>query len=254
MTPVSPPDAPWFTQAFDRAWLELYPHRSDEEARSHVPSLVKLLGLGAGDTVLDVSCGAGRYARAFASVGMRVTGVDLSHELLDEARRATGDLPGTPKYFRCDARKLPFARQFDGAVSMFTSIGYFDSRADDIAIFKGVRRALLKGRRFLLDFLNEAHVRATLVPVEDKVVGPYHVHSERRIDDGPEGPCVYKQVSARTGSDGLLLTSFEERVRLYTFDELREMLEEARLGVVGLPQRQTLLLDGRELKLGAGGL
>ena len=233
MTPASPPETPWFMQAFDRAWLELYPHRSDEEARENAPAILGLLGLHAGHSILDVSCGAGRYARAFAALGLRVTGVDLSRDLLEEARRRSPDLPGTPNYFRCDARRMPFARQFDGAVSLFTSLGYFDRREDDVDIFRSTRRALLKGARFLVDFLNEARVRSTLVPREEKSIGPYRVQIDRRIADGPHGPCVFKKVEAHTGSDGVLVTSFEERVRLYTAADLQSMLEEAGFDLVG---------------------
>jgi SAM-dependent methyltransferase len=229
MTLGSLPESPWYVQAFDRAWLDLYPDRSDEEARANAPAIANLLGLQAGESLLDVSCGAGRYARAFAALGMRVTGVDLSKELLEEARRRSGDLPGTPRYFRCDARQMPFARQYDAAVSLFTSIGYFDTRADDLAILKGVRRALVRGGTFLLDFLNEARVRATLVPAETREVGPYHMQIRRRIADGPHGACVYKHVEARMGNDQTLVTSFEERVRLYTFAEIRELLSDAGL-------------------------
>jgi SAM-dependent methyltransferase len=227
MTPASLPETPWFEKAFDRAWLDLYPHRSDEEARKNAPGIANLLGLVAGDSLLDISCGAGRYARAFAALGMRVVGVDLSGDLLEEARRRSGYLPGTPSYYRCDARHLPFARQFDAAVSLFTSIGYFDAREDDLRILKGARRSLVRDGTFLIDFLNEARVRATLVPSESTTVGPYRVQISRRIADGPHGPCVYKRVEARTGSDAVLHTSFEERVRLYTSDEIVSLLKDA---------------------------
>lgn len=223
----------WFATAFDRVWLDIYPQRNDEEARQHAPAIVDLLGLVAGDSVLDVSCGAGRYARAFAALGLRVTGVDLSAALLREARCQSGDLPGAPVYYRCDARRMPFAGQFDAAVSLFTSFGYFDRREDDLDIFKGVRRALVRGGTFVVDFLNEARVRATLVPHEEREVDHMQVDIRRRIADGPHGPCVYKRVRATTGCENQTVASFEERVRLYTFEDVKALLEEAGLVLVG---------------------
>lgn len=222
----------WYATAFDRIWLDLYPHRNDEEARQHAPAIVDLLGLVAGESLLDVSCGAGRYARAFGALGLRVTGVDLSEDLLEEARCQSGDLPGAPAYYRCDARRMPFAGQFDAAVSLFTSFGYFDRREDDLDIFKGVRRALVSGGTFLVDFLNEARVRATLVPHEEREVEHMRVDIRRRIADGPHGPCVYKRVEATTGCENTVVASFEERVRLYTFKEVKSLLEEAGLPLV----------------------
>ena len=233
MAQVSPLDDHWFVQAFDRTWLRLYAHRDDAEAIAAAPAIVRHLGLTIGQRILDVGCGGGRYARALADVGMRVTGVDLSEELLGVAREKSPYLPGKPDFFRRDIRKLPFRGQFDGAISMFSSFGYFDRREDDLAIFRGVRRALVSGGRFLVDFLNAEHVRASLVESEERDDGTMRVSIERRIADGPFGPCVFKRIDAADAVSGRKLTSFEERVRLYTPDEVEALLEEAGFTLAG---------------------
>ena len=58
---------------------------------------VRAAGLSRGGTVLDVACGTGKLTAALAgAVGPegRVVGVDISTAMLDEARRAFGELPG----------------------------------------------------------------------------------------------------------------------------------------------------------------
>lgn len=62
-----------------------------------------------GMTVLDVCTGTGEIARRCAAAGAAVTGVDLSPEMLDRARRkmAARDLPATIALM--DARHLDFA-------------------------------------------------------------------------------------------------------------------------------------------------
>ena len=234
MTQVFPPEMPWYARTFDRAWLDLYPHRNDEEARTHAPGLCRLLGIKPGSSVLDVACGAGRYARAFAALGMRVTGVDISPELIAEARERNLGLPGYPSYFRTDARKMPFQRQFDAAVCLFTSFGYSEDREDDVAMFRRVHRALRGRGRFVLDFLNEGLVRANLVAEESRVDGETRIDVTRWIDETDAGDFVCKEVVS-TGQRGRDVTSFEERVRLYTADEVRGLLEEAGLHVIGEP-------------------
>ena len=235
MPPLLLRDEPWFVQAFDRTWLRLYSHRGEEEAEAKAGHIVELLALRPNDRVLDVACGAGRYARALQKRGMRVTGIDLSDDLLDVARERAAILPGKPDYLRWDARQLPFAKQFEGAISMFTSVGYFDDAEHDLAIFRGVHRSLLPGRRFLIDFLNEARVRATLVPHEVSEEGTLTIEVRRRIEDTASGPTVFKHVEARDRGSGRIETTFEERVRLYTADELGALLTRAGLSQVGDP-------------------
>lgn len=233
MVQASPLDDPWFVQAFDHTWLRLYAHRDDTEAAAAAPGISKLLGLKPGQRILDVGCGGGRYARALADRGYRVTGVDLSADLLEVARENSPLLPGKPDYFRCDIRRMPFARQFHAAISMFTSFGYFDRREDDLAIFRGVHRALVSRGRFLVDFLNQSQVRAGLVAEEQRDDGIMRVDVERRIADGPFGPCVFKRIHASDSVSGVALASFEERVRLYTADEVDGLLEEVGFTPVG---------------------
>jgi SAM-dependent methyltransferase len=53
------------------------------------PATERLLDVSAADTILDVACGAGRFARRMASLGARVIGVDTSTEFIARARERT---------------------------------------------------------------------------------------------------------------------------------------------------------------------
>ncbi len=236
MPPSPVLEDPWFVRAFERIYLDVYPHRNDEEAEGNAAPIMDLLGVRAGQRVLDVACGAGRYSRALGRRGLRVTGVDLSEDLLEEARERSPYLPGSPAYIRWDIRELPFAAQFDGAVSLFTSFGYTEDRGDDLRMMEGVRRALVPGARFLVDFLNAAEVRRTLETTTDRVVNRLRIHAERWLDeDAQGGPRVKKRVEVRHRDSGLLVSNFEEDVRLYTLDDLQGLLEEAGFALDGGP-------------------
>jgi SAM-dependent methyltransferase len=53
------------------------------------PATERLLHVAAGDTILDVACGAGRFARRMADLGARVVAFDYSSEFIARARERT---------------------------------------------------------------------------------------------------------------------------------------------------------------------
>jgi SAM-dependent methyltransferase len=53
------------------------------------PATERLLAIAAGDRVLDVACGAGRFARRMAELGARVVAFDASAEFIARARERT---------------------------------------------------------------------------------------------------------------------------------------------------------------------
>lgn len=239
--PDASPDRPsasgaWWDAAFGPAYLLVYPHRDDAEALANVGGVLAALGVGANARVLDLGCGEGRYARALAARGCRVTGVDTSDALLAEARRRSPGLPGTPTYVRADMRALPFAAQFDAVVSLFTSFGYFDDPADDARALGEVARVLVPGGRFLLDFLHADVVRATLVPSSVEERRGVRLRITRRLDDAsPGGPYVRKTIRLETVAGGDPVGVVEERVRLHTPAALDALLVAAGLEPVGAP-------------------
>jgi len=83
---------------------------------------VRAAALSGGGTALDVACGTGKLTAALAgAVGSegRVVGVDISMAMLDEARRACGELPGV-EFRPGNALALPFEDgSFDAATIGF---------------------------------------------------------------------------------------------------------------------------------------
>lgn len=52
-----------------------------------LPNLLRLLEIKSGETILDLACGQGFFARCFANEGAKVIGVDISHELIKLAKK-----------------------------------------------------------------------------------------------------------------------------------------------------------------------
>jgi ubiquinone/menaquinone biosynthesis C-methylase UbiE len=92
---------------------------------------------------LDVCCGTGAGLPVLGSLCHgRITGVDFSAGMLAQARSAHPEA----RWVRADARALPFAEDFDLAVT-FGALGHF-LPTERPAFFEGVHRALRPGGLF----------------------------------------------------------------------------------------------------------
>lgn len=133
-------------------------------ARPEAAFVLKKLKLEKGSSLLDLCCGPGRHAVEFARRGMKVTGLDYSAEYLREAETRAKNKKVPLRLVRGDMRRMPFRGEFDAAVNLFTSFGYFPGFSDDIRTLKGVARALKPGGVFLIDVVNGALVRKNFSP------------------------------------------------------------------------------------------
>jgi len=78
-----------------------------------LPNLIRLMAPKAGMHVLDLACGQGFFSRALAATGAKVTGVDISPELIEIARsKSPVSKSGVPSFAVSPADHLP---RVDGA-------------------------------------------------------------------------------------------------------------------------------------------
>ena len=119
-------------------WLAALP---PEVTAAETDFLERHLALAPGARVLDVPCGQGRHAIELSARGYRVTGVDLSGELLAAARKdaAARRLPTDVTWRQGDMRDLPFPAAFDAAFCAGSSFGFLGD-AGDAEVPSGRRR------------------------------------------------------------------------------------------------------------------
>jgi len=130
-------------------WAE-HADRFDAAVAAHHPPFLGAAAIAAGETVLDVGCGAGRTSldAARAAAPGHVTGVDLSTRLLAIARQRAADAGlDTVTFEPADAQVHPFpAGGTDVVVSRHGAMFF----ADPVAAFANLARALCPGGRMVL--------------------------------------------------------------------------------------------------------
>lgn len=217
----------WFERSFGERYLRLYAHRDREEAQRAMGTLFPGHTL-AGRRVLDLACGPGRYLRVLYERGARAVGMDLSPVLLGEARRVFDSLDSSPRLVRGDMRSIPFAdRSFELTLSMFTSFGYFDSLDDHARLAKEIAR--VTSAVIVLDVPNPTVLRRTLVPRSERVLEDVRVVESRFLEEGPMR--VVKTMEVFVDGTDDPVERYEERVMLFTTDELETMFVAAGFSV-----------------------
>ena len=115
--------------------------------------MLEILGLPTEARVLDLACGWGRYAVPLQEAGLRVIGFDRSLSLLKAAQRqGAGD--DRVQWVCGDMRALPFIGSFDAVLSLFSSLGYFGSEAEDLRVLRSVATTLRPEGRLLLETMH----------------------------------------------------------------------------------------------------
>lgn len=213
----------WYERSFGADYILIYKHRNWENAQAEARLLAEWMGLPAGSRLLDVGCGMGRHAIALAEQGYKVTGIDLSTHLLQEARRK--DVEGQVAFVHGDMRRLPFADgEFDATLNLFTSFGYFDEEEDNVQVLRELRRVLRADGQFLIDYLNPHFIREHLVPRSERLdeESGCTIVETRRI----EGDWVKKDIELSVGGE---VRQYAEQVCLYGLNWFEAALQQAGL-------------------------
>jgi SAM-dependent methyltransferase len=155
--------------------------------------VVEVLGLTAGQRVLDVGCGTGRHAHELARRGIAVHGVDISGRFVEIAQ---SNAPDGATFERGDARMLGFHEEFDAVICLCQgAFGMMTADGEDASVVAGMAAALRPDGMLALSAFNayfavKYHDDADF----DAATGVSHERTEVRSETG-----VPKTVDLWTG-------------------------------------------------------
>ena len=140
---------------WEEAGRSMFTPESQEVAEEQVEQLVELLKLEPPARVLDLGCGPGRHTIPLARRGFQVTGVDRTAAFLDSVgeRAEAEDLD--VELVQADMRDFKRPGEFDLAINLLTSFGYFDEIEEDIQIFENVHESLKSDGILVVDTLGK---------------------------------------------------------------------------------------------------
>jgi SAM-dependent methyltransferase len=241
----------WWEDFFHGPWGDLqsrgYP---PEKTSAEVDFLIAALDISSGQHVLDLACGIGRHSIELAARGMEVTGIDFNGSALALAERAATARSVTPRFVQRDMRNLDWSRQFDAAFCFYSSFGYFEDEADDLAVAKRIAAALRPGGRFLID----THVTETLFPLfqERRWTWIDEQRSSRLLEETRWDVATGRVSTEWTFVEKAGVRSSRSSIRTYSYRELCTLLREAGFReLVGLETgtRKTFALGSKRLSL-----
>jgi len=151
-------------------WYDLLYRDKDYAAETDfVDGRLRAHGAAAGK-LLDLGCGTGVHAIAFARRGWSVAGVDLSQDMIARAK-ARAEQAGLVIPFRQgDACETGPERGFDAVVSLFHVASYQNDPAQLAALFRTAHAALKPGGLFFFDYWYGGAVLAQGVETRVKVI------------------------------------------------------------------------------------
>jgi 2-polyprenyl-3-methyl-5-hydroxy-6-metoxy-1,4-benzoquinol methylase len=189
--------------------------------------------------ILDLGCGPGLYSEELAKLGHRITGIDISMESIEYAKKAAAKSKldifyKTGNYLDT---KLGY-NEFDLVIMIYTDFGVLDSSERKL-LLNNVRKALKPEGHFIFDVLNEKCLAKTMLDktweCEEKGFwsdNPY-LHLTNSYLYKKEKVILYQHFIA---DDDKELKTYRFWTHFFSHDDLIDIMRESKFKVLSLDE------------------
>lgn len=186
------------------------------------------IGAGPEDEVLDVACGPGRLTLDLASHVRRITGLDLTPGMLEQARAALATTGADNAVFlQGDAAAMPFP---DASFSLVISSAAFHHFETPAKVLAEMIRVCRPGGRVVVSDVTPAAGKSGEYDRMERLRDPSHGHAHEigelvalGTDQGLAQPEVHTSLTGPMPYSSVLATSFPEAV---TREDLLELMRQ----------------------------
>jgi SAM-dependent methyltransferase len=155
-----------------------------ESAAEEVELIIAMLDLHPQAKVLDMGCGPGRHSLELARRGFSVTGVDRTILYLDQANQKAKQEGLKVEFVQGDMRSFHRDNEFDVALSLFTSFGYFEDPQENMRVLQNLLRSLKGGGKLVMEMMGK-EILARVFRQRDwqEVNGTIHLEEREIMSD-----------------------------------------------------------------------
>ncbi len=193
-------------------------------------------GKGEDAIILDATCGTGRHVFPLLDKGYKVTGNDLSPDMLGIAMEKAKKNKLQVKFTNHDIRELAFQNEFDAVMTINSAFNYMMTDDDASRALESFFRALKPGGMLILDVQNFLDIYEDFKPLMEKEIEVDGIKIKRKSTHGIEDhvKCIFKHEE----DDIIVIGDRTEHIhevhylRMFNYHELNRLILGAGFGKV----------------------
>ena len=185
-------------------------------------------------TVLDLGCGTGLHDKEFSERGYKITGLDLSEDMIEIAKERNPSVV----FLAGDMSNFNLNKKFAAIITMFSAMGYLTENKQIEGFFKSVKNHLTENGLLILDVWNGLGVMNEIPTSREKTIEIENLKITRKSFPNLDVKNHLNNVkfNVKVFENGKVIDDYDEnhKVRFFFPQELGKYMEEAGFGLIHL--------------------